>query len=357
MSSKRRSTKAPPTPRTAVRFKFGPDVRPHTIAEFKRTRGLPRIPGLHQTPGLIAERVRSFTQTVNDVVPPGTTVSVWPAIDMAVTLAHVAPEQFGPAAGAAYTVDRGANIAVAKTITRADGSGFDIVVDGNLFISAQADSDEQVGYRSATLAHLAAHEPQHIVQTLAALDTGDLAEAARGESPAVNDLLLPFAEAINEYQCDLAANRIIVEPFPHDDQSLSDDLHAFRAALSASVRLNDTDRHLACRTVLTAAKELVKSVGYAAAYRFHDGADRSAPDPLPEQWDRYLEGLWADLLDMFATIPAAGEATDIAALAQTVYAMTERALRWLEEIGVRYEVEVRGDEWLRSCWWSVAEPI
>src|ERR1700761_528636 len=122
MSSKRRSAKAAPTPRTVVRFKYGPDVRPHTIAEFKRTRGLPAIPGLHQTPGLIAERVRSFTQTVNDVLPPGTAVSVWPAIDMAVTLAHVAPEQFGPASGNAYTLDRGANTAVAKTLTRADGS-------------------------------------------------------------------------------------------------------------------------------------------------------------------------------------------------------------------------------------------
>lgn len=357
MSSKRKGTKAAPTPRTVVRFKYGPDVRPHTIAEFKRTRGLPRIPGLHQTPGLIAERVRSFTQTVNDVVPPGTTVSVWPAIDMAVTLAHVAPDEFGPESGNTYTLDRGANTAVAKTLTRSDGSGFDIVVDGNLFISTQADSDEQVANKSGVLAHLAAHEPQHIVQTLAALDTGDLAEAARGESPTVNDLLLPFAEAVNEYQCDLAANRIVIEPFPHDDQSLSDDLRAFRAALSNSLRLNGTDRYQACVTVLTAAKELVKGVAYAAAYRFYDGDDRSAPDPLPEQWDRYVAGLWPDLLDMFATIPAAGEPADKAALGRLLYAMTERTLLWLEEVGVKYEVEAQGDEWLRSCWWSVAEPI
>ncbi|MGP4057781.1 hypothetical protein ACTWP6_23650 [Mycobacterium sp. 4D054] len=230
-------------------------------------------------------------------------------------------------------------------------------MDGNLFVSTQADSDEQVANKSGVLAHLAAHEPQHIVQSLAALDTVDLAEAASGGSPAVNDLLLPFAEAINEYQCEVAANRIITEPFPHDDQSLADDLRAFRAALSESVRLNDTDIYVACRTVLTGAKELVKGIAYAAAYRFYDGDDRSAPDPLPEQWDRYMAELWPDLLGMFATIPAAGEPTDKAALGRLLYAMTERTLRWLEEIGVKYEVEVQGDEWLRSCWWSVAEPI
>lgn len=340
-----------------MRFKYGPDVRPHTIAEFRRTRGLPRISGLHPTPGLIAERVRSFTQTVNDVVPPGTTVAVWPAIDMAITLAHVAPEEFGPASGHAYTLDRGANTAVARTLARPDGSGFDIVVDGNLFVSAQTDNDEQVQNKSAQLTHLAAHEPQHIVQTLTGLDVGDLAEAARGSSPTVNDLLLPFAEAINEYQCEMAANRITTSPCPHDAQSQSDDLRAFRAALSESVRLNGTDRYQACVTVLTAAKELVKGVAYVAAYRFYDGNDRSTPDPVPEQWDRYMAELWPDLLDMFATIPAAGEPIDKAALARTLYRMTERMLQWLEEIGVGYEVEVQGDERLRACWWSVAEPI
>lgn len=49
--------------------------------------------------------------------------------------------------------------------------------------------------------------------------------------------------------------------------------------------------------MLTAAKELVKGVAYAAAYRFNDGDDRSAPDPKPEQRDRYMSELWPDLLE------------------------------------------------------------
>lgn len=70
-----------------------------------------------------------------------------------------------------------------------------------------------------------------------------------------------------------------------------------------------------------------------------------------------MEEFWPDLLDMFASIPAAGEPTDKAALARTLYEMTERTLWWLEQIGVRYEVEAQGDERLRSCWWLVTEPI
>jgi hypothetical protein len=330
-------------PQTVVRFKFGPDVRPHMVAEFKRTRGLPQIPELHPTPGLIAARASTFLQTVNAIVPVGTTVSVWPAVNMAETLAQLAPDQYGPESGNEYTTQRGANIATAKTLRRDDGRGFDIAVGGDWFISSRGDSDEEVATKSALLAHLAAHEPQHIVLAVAGLDAGDLTEAARGESPTVNDVLPVIAEPINEYQCELAANRIAIAPLPHDDASLESDLAAFRESLAASVNLQGSDRYTACVIVLTAAKELIKGVAYAAAYRFYDGnLDRTEPDPKPEQWDRYMAELWPDLLDMFGTIPAAGDEIDRNALALTVYRMAERVLRWLEDIGIRYVVEMQG---------------
>jgi hypothetical protein len=357
MSSKGKGKKTK-APQTVVRFKFGPDVRPHMVTEFRRTRGLPQIPELHPTPGLIAGRVSTFLQMVNNIVPAGTSVSVWPAINMADTLAQLAPDEYGPEAGNEYNTQRGANIATAKTMRRGDGRGFDIVVGGDWFISSRGDSNEQVADKSALLAHLAAHEPQHIVLTVAGLDSGDLAEAARGESPTVNDFLPAIAEPINEYQCELAANRIAVSPCPHDDASLESDLAAFRESLAASVNLQGSDRYTACVMVLTAAKELVKGIAYAAAYRFYDGdADRSEPDPKPDQWDRYMAGLWPDLLNMFSAIPAAGDAVDRNTLALAVYRMAERVLRWLEEIGIRYVVEMQGEARQRSCWWSVAEPI
>jgi hypothetical protein len=102
----------------------------------------------------------------------------------------------------------------------------------------------------------------------------------------------------------------------------------------------------------------VKGIAYAAAYRFYDGdADRSEPDPKPDQWDRYMAGLWPDLLKRFSAIPAAGDAVDRNTLALAVYRMAKRVLRWLEEIGIRYVVEMQGEARQRSCWWSVAEPI
>jgi hypothetical protein len=187
--------------------------------------------------------LETIVQPVNDVVPPGTSVSIWPAIDMATTLAHVAPDQFGAASGVSYTTERGANTVTAKTLARADGSGFDIVVDGSWFVNDHEDSAEDVESKSAILAHLAAHEPQHIVLELAGLDMGDLGDAARGESPTVNDLLLPIVEAVNEYQCELAANRIIVSSLPHDAESLTADLDRFRAVLADAVRSQADDRY------------------------------------------------------------------------------------------------------------------
>lgn len=342
--------------KTLVRIKFTPDVSAPVVEEFKRTRGLPKSPLMHPTPGLVAKRVEAFKQTVNEIVPAGTTVSIWPAIQIAETLAHVAPERFGPDSGN-YTLDRGANRVGAKTLRQGDGS-FDIVVDGNWFFNSGDDSDEDIAEKSQILAHLAAHEPQHIVLALSGLDVGEVTETAQGESATVNDLVPGIAEAVNEYQCELAANRVVTSAFPHDAETTADDLAKFRESLAASVDLAGSDRYKACVTVLTAAKELVKGVAYAAAYRFYDGRDnRSMPNPVPEQWDHYMSGLWTDLLEMFAAIPAAGETIDAAVLGRAVYEMAERILNWLGEIGVTYLVEVDGDQWLRSCWWDVPQPI
>lgn len=345
--------------KTLTRIKFGPDFSPHLIEEFKRTKGLPRSSLMHPTQGLVAKRVEVFKRTVNDIVPSGTTVSIWPAIDMATTLAHVAPDRFGPDSGASYTLERGANIAVAKTLTRADGA-FDIVVDGSYFINDRDDTQEDLAEKTQILAHLAAHESQHIVLTVAGLDVGQITDAAIGDSATVNDLVPGIAEAVNEYQCELAANRIAISAVPYDAAATGEDLAKFRAALELSVGLIDSDRYAACVTVLTAAKELAKGVAYAAAYRFYEvRTDRSAPNPLPEQWDRYMGQLWPDLLGLFAAVPAAGEPSDAASLGAVAHQMTERILRWLkEEVGVTYLAEVTHDgQWQRSCWWDVVPPI
>jgi hypothetical protein len=196
----------------------------------------------------------------------------------------------------------------------------------SLFINGPDDSDRDVAVKSQVLAHLAAHEPQHSVLKLAVLDD-DVVEAARGESMTVNDLLPGIAEAVNEFRCELAANRIATSPFPHDAKSTGSDLAKFRESLATSIDLADSDRWNALVTVMTAAKELVKAVAYAAAYRFYDGQDdRSAPSPLPEHWDRYMSGLWPDLLEMFAAISAANEPVDRSVIGEAVYEMSERVL-------------------------------
>jgi hypothetical protein len=98
------------------------------------------------------------------------------------------------------------------------------------FVNRREDSAEKVEGEATVLADLAAHEPQHIVLTLAGLDSGDVVEAAQGDSPTVNDLLPGIVKAVNEYQCELAANTIIVSSFPHDSEAVSRDRY-FREPL------------------------------------------------------------------------------------------------------------------------------
>ena len=76
MSTKCKSKKTK-APRTTVRFKFGPDVRPHMVAEFKRTSGLPQIAELHPTPGLIAARVSAFV-----ICCPALKMTMMPSLSM-----------------------------------------------------------------------------------------------------------------------------------------------------------------------------------------------------------------------------------------------------------------------------------
>ncbi|SLE94644.1 Uncharacterised protein [Mycobacteroides abscessus subsp. bolletii] len=221
-------------------------------------------------------------------------------------------------------------------------------------MSGRDDSDEDVAFKSGILAHLAAHEPQHIVLTLAGLGLGEVAAAARGESDTVNTFLLAAAEAVNEYQAELAANRIVLSPLPHTAEALSEDLATFRASLAEAAGLVSTDYERVCSTVFTVAKELLKGVAYAAAYRFHAGDDRSEPDPRPEGWDRYLDNLWPDLMNMFATIPPAGGEVEMTQLAGTVYRMAERVMNWLETIGFKFVADAEGN-W--RSWWNVVEPV
>jgi hypothetical protein len=149
----------------------------------------------------------------------------------------------------------------------------------------------------------------------------------------------------------------VLSPFPHRIETLGDDLDAFRESLTAAAGMVGSNGQLACSTALTAAKELVKGVAYAAAYRPYGDDDRLAPEPAPEHWDRYMAGLLPNLLAMFATIPAAGDPVELPVLAATVYRMADHVLRWLEEIGFRYVVDFDGQDRTWQTWWNIAEPI
>jgi hypothetical protein len=345
--SKNKNKQAPKSSKVTIHYE---GIAPHFVAEFERVGNRPLIQELWPERGLINRRVHWFVSSVQNLVPTGTRVRVRITASMAETMRHVDPEHYG--GDASYTTDRGANIATAKTV-RADDGSFDIVVNYARFVSFRSQDADEVAENTTSLAHLAAHEPQHILMDLDKTDVSFVLKDARGESATVNDLLVVFAEAVNEFRCELAANRIAISGTPQD-LDFADDLASFRSSLNNAVAVIATDRHAACVRTMMATKELMKAVAYIAAYYIAQGRSDDLPSLPSDQWERYMASLWPDLMKTFTTIPASDELADTGQLADAIYTGAERVLAWLEEIGVTYQVTDGGE---RACWWQLEEPF
>ncbi|WP_373938520.1 hypothetical protein [Rhodococcus qingshengii] len=268
---------------------------------------------------------------------------------MASTLAKIDPARFGDESRP-FTRNRGANETMAKTIPSPDGS-FDILIDLSRFCNFHDDDDDEVASHTSILEHLAAHEPQHVLMHLSKTDSMYLSIA--GESNTVNDLVPVLAEAVDEFRCELASNRIVVSGLPQD-QFITDDLDHFREALNASVALSEHDRWAACVKTMNAAKEMLKALSYLAALRLADNASNARPITASTDWDRYLGSFWPDLFDSLATIPAADEEADGDSLASAIYLGAQRVSTWLDEIGVTYRTY---DNFDRACLWQTDNPF
>lgn len=308
-------------------------LHPGVIAAFKS----PREPGY--------DRLHQVTQTIGEIVPDTVTTRIRLSGSMSASIDAILQERDSEYS-AEYTTKRGANVAAARTIAAADGS-FDIVMDASLFFNLDADTEQQQRHQTQQVLHLAAHEPQHVLLHL-----------SHGDSQYYRDDITcartprayraPLAEAIDEFRCELAANRIA--PSAQTRESVfAEDLEHMQQAINSVRHLVGTDQmYTAFQTTMRAVCDLFKALAYLAAE--YVAAERLPEpfDPLPSAWNRHMRELWPDVFQLLQQVPAADEPCSHELLTTTLEAACVRFSQWMSEIGIRYENREKGEE----CYWD-----
>ncbi|MFZ2173805.1 MAG: hypothetical protein WAW17_07165 [Rhodococcus sp. (in: high G+C Gram-positive bacteria)] len=302
------------------------------MAEFKRPSGS------------AYERVGLFRKMARTILPNDVTTrirlsgSFTDSVDSILRDHDVAVE-------AAYTTERGANVAVARTIAAPDGT-FDIVLDAGNLLDAEANSQADRRHRTRSIRHTAAHEPQHVLLHLARTDGEYYREdiiCARTPRAYRKNL----AEALDEYRCELAANRIAPSATSRESVFVRD-LSSMREAINGVRALVETDIDRALYVTMTAACQMFKALAYLAAEYVVAGREPEPPQPLSPGWDRYLQQLWPDVLRLLRGVPAADEPCTHDLLTSTLAALCVRFSQWMHEVGIRYENREDGQE----CYWD-----
>nr|WP_141217293.1 hypothetical protein [Rhodococcus sp. 15-1189-1-1a] len=315
--------------------------------EFEWRGGPSLLPGIVPR-GLLSRRRRMVLAVFDEYLPDDVVVRIRITASMAATLANLQPDLYGKGSPG-YTTTRGANIAQAKTVRASDGT-WDVVIDWERFLNESPESQAEVDDQTQILEHLAAHEPQHILMHLSGTDSSDYVDSLTG-SPTVRAWRHYVGEAIDEFRCELAANRRVTMT-PTHESTTSDDITHFRIALNESAAHIDDNPWRAAMQALGAAKEMVKALSYLAAEYAAGGREPLPPSPLPAGWDEYIGQFWPEMFELFASVPAANEPASVEFLTTVLQATCERVTTWLRGIGIRYEKDEDLNDY---CWWDRRE--
>jgi hypothetical protein len=310
-------------------------MHPLYVEEFRRAGGLAH------------ERICEVKSIVDSVLPDGVTTRIRLSGEFTGSVDAIV-DHVDSGQPPSYRSERGANVAVARTIPAADGS-FDIVMDAQQFLNLPEDSDDEKGQRTENLRHTAAHEPQHVLLHLSRTDSDcyeDDVSCARTPRAYRKHL----ADGIDEYRCELAANRIALGPTSRESV-IGDDLAHMRDTINAAVPIIGTDFGAALFATMTAVYGMFKALAYLAAECVAAGKDWAAPQPAPPGWDRYFANLWPDIVRVLSRVPAADEYCERRVLIEALEALCVRFSEWMNEIGIRYENREDG----QYCWWEHAQ--
>lgn len=242
----------------------------------------------------------------------------------------------------AYTTDRGAGVAGARTL-RADDGVYDIVIDGGLLYPTPAELEAGDGMQSFIdriafiAAHLATHEAGHILLALTGEDSEQFEDLV-GPEPANALWRRHMASQIDEHRIERMA-ALVTPSTQNPSEQLDDSLQHLRQQLSKARDVAPSDFNLAADLTRGAVVGVFRDIAYTTAkLGLVDAVTARRPDPLPHDWV-LLEPLWDDWSIAFHQLPAANERTTPADLANTLEALCRVAALWLTHVGVDFVIE------------------
>lgn len=253
----------------------------------------------------------------------------------------------------AYTTDRGAGSAAAKTFANQDGT-YEIVISFDaLFPSYMIDDpDKFEAYVSSIGRHLALHESGHPLLDLRGEDQDSYQDLTTG-TKTEHAWRKHLAAHIDDFRIEKMTNPRVASPLSQVT-FLGDAITHMRGELTASRMMADSDSEVAATRSLTAINDLLRVMTYLAAELGTDHKITAGlrPDSQPEGWAEYVEEVWdawALQLDLLKPADEPMTSREIAAVLDNLCKMV---VLWATNI-VGFDWEMFEDNSWQAFWGRV----
>lgn len=249
-----------------------------------------------------------------------------------------------------YTTGRGAGHVGARTVSKDDGT-FDILISDAVLLEAAGvgSPDDAVANALASGAHVALHEAGHAALRL------------RGEDSDFYQDIPSLSQTQSAWRKHMAAhlddNRIEQHTAKHAPSPLSHRVHIgdaiahFRAELNESKGSWRVDIAAAVYRTMTAANDLIRALTYLSAeLGLDEDGIPHGPDPRPDGWDEYVEGMWREWSSTFHRAHPVDQPMAVNALGSVLADLCRLSDRWLRSSGFDYGITDDGEYayWLKN---------
>lgn len=283
--------------------------------------------------------------SVLQLLPDPATWRLWLTGDLRATVDRVDPQP------EAYTLERGAGRAGARTSRGADGV-YDIVIDVASFLTLDTQDPEEMGsHARAAAAHLGLHEAGH-----AELDRRGENDSCYQEQMQGSNTERGWRRVLACHLDDFRIERMTRDRAPAPNSQipgLAGALEHLSAELTASKAAWTVDIAAANVRSIEALSATIRVIAYTTAELglTEDGRHGVPPADPPAGWARYLESSWDAWALVFHEARAADREMTSDELAAVLARLCRLTVRWSDSIGFQWRLS---EDLRESAYWTSA---